>query len=288
VRVKGFLSLRTLGEFVRWEHSIFALPFVYMGALLAAGGLPGWRVMVLVTIAAVAARTSAMSINRIVDRQLDALNPRTKDRSLVTGRVKLGQAVGLAVASTLTLAVAAAGLNRLAFYLSPIPVAAFVIYPYTKRFTWACHAFLGLAQSFGPMGGWIAVRGRLDLPAVVLGLAVGLWIGGFDLLYALMDIDFDRWHGVYSFPARFGVKATLMLARIVHAVVLVLLGSLYWWVGLGWFYGLGLAVTAWLLWSEHRLVSPDDLSRVNRAFFDMNGWISVVMFAGTLLDVLLR
>lgn len=281
-------SLRTLGEFVRWEHSIFALPFVYMGAMLAAGGLPGWRVMMLVTIAAVAARTSAMSINRIVDRQLDALNPRTRDRSLVTGKVKLGQAVGLAVVSTVVLALAAAGLNRLALYLSPIPVAAFVIYPYTKRFTWACHAFLGLAQSFGPMGGWIAVRGRLDLPAVILGVAVGLWIGGFDLLYALMDIDFDRQHGVYSFPARFGVKATLTLARAVHAVVLLLFVSLYWWLGLGWFYGLGLAATAWLLWSEHRLVSPDDLSRVNRAFFDMNGWISVVMFAGTLLDVLVR
>lgn len=284
--MKGLKALRTLGDFVRWEHSIFALPFVYMGAMLAAGGIPGLRVIVLVTVAAVAARTSALAINRIVDRQLDALNPRTQDRPLVTGAVTLPQAAGLAVVSTLVLMAAAAGLNRLALYLSPIPVLAFVVYPYTKRFTWACHGFLGLAQAFGPMGGWIAVRGRLDLPGVVLGVAVGLWIGGFDLLYALMDIDFDREHGVFSFPARFGVPATLALARLTHVVVLLMLASLYLWLPLGLFYAVGLAGTAYLMWSEHRLVSPGDLSRVNRAFFDMNGWISVVMFAGTLLGVI--
>jgi 4-hydroxybenzoate polyprenyltransferase len=282
---KAFLRL------VMIEHSVFALPFAYLAALYAGFGVNGtvhWRAIGLVTIAMVAARTFAMAVNRIVDRSYDARNPRTAKRELVTGTVSVRTAsVGAAVALAVFLT-AAGLLNTLCLALAPIALALFVLYPYTKRFTWLCHGFLGLAQACGPIGAWIAVTGHWSWPAVLLGLAVGLWIGGFDLIYAMQDIDSDREQGVYSLPARFGGKVALRTAAICHAITL---GLFIWFgavVGAGawWWVGIGVVAVAFIY--EHSLVKPDDLSRVNRAFFTANGVVGIALFVFGVADLLSR
>jgi 4-hydroxybenzoate polyprenyltransferase len=287
--VKAFLRL------VMIEHSIFALPFAYLAVFAAsfAAGSPGdrpvhWGAFVLVTIAMVAARTFAMAFNRIIDRELDARNPRTASRELVTGAVAVRTAVVGSVVALLIFLVAAALLSPLCLVLAPVALALLVLYPYGKRFTWLCHGILGLAQAVGPIGAWIAVTGRWSWDAVLLGLAVGLWIGGFDLIYALQDLDSDRRGGVYSLPARFGAATALQVSRGAHVVTLGLFVAYGIGIGAGvlWFVGVALVAVAFAY--EHSIVSPGDLSRVNRAFFTTNGFVGIALFVFGLADLLVR
>jgi 4-hydroxybenzoate polyprenyltransferase len=284
--VKDFLKL------VAFEHSVFALPFAYLSTLtvMHLEDAFSWRVLALVTVAMVGARTLAMAANRIIDRRIDARNPRTAQRELVTGRVSLTTAyVGCAVSLAVLLA-AAALLNQLCLFLSPLAVAPLIVYPYAKRFTNYPHAILGLAQMVAPVGAWLAVTGTFEGsgPAVVLGAAVGLWIGGFDLIYACQDVEVDREIGVRSTPARWGVRAALHASTATH----VLAWAAFAWfgalTGFGWAYWIGLGVVAVALAYEHAVVKPHDLSKVNRAFFTANGFVAVALFAFALADLLLR
>jgi 4-hydroxybenzoate polyprenyltransferase len=274
---RAFLRLVTI------EHSVFALPFAYLAAIVAGATATD---LALITVAMVGARTFAMAANRIIDRHIDARNPRTAKRELVTGAVSVRAAwTGAAVALGVFLA-AAAALNPLCLALAPLAVVPLVVYPYGKRFTDWPHAILALAQSAGPVGAWLAVTGTLagSGPAWLLGLAVGLWIGGFDLIYACQDARIDREIGVRSVPARYGVAFALHLSSIVHAVTFALFvwfGAL---VGLGWLWWVGLLLAAGAFVYEHAIVSPRDLSRVNRAFFTANGFVGIALFAFALLD----
>lgn len=287
-KIKAWDKARTLAELVRYEHTVFALPFAYLGAFLAAGGWPPGFKLFWITTAMVGARTAAMGVNRLVDRYLDARNPRTANRHLPRGTVRPGEVSLLVVVALGLLALSAYRLNLLCVAFLPLVVPLLIIYPYTKRFTWGCHFFLGAAQFFAPFGGWIAVTARLDPAAAILGAAVGLWVAGFDIIYATMDYDFDRRERLYSLPARFGLKPALRVARGVHLVVFILLLYLYPYLGLGGWYLAGVMATGALLLYEHSLVSPGDLSRVNTAFFNVNGVISVVLFLFSVLDTVLK
>jgi 4-hydroxybenzoate polyprenyltransferase len=278
---------------VKVEHSVFALPFAYLAALTAmnrTGGHVHWLDLLLVTVAMVGARTFAMAANRAVDRHIDARNPRTAGRELVTGEVSVVTAwVGAAVA-LVVLVVAAALLNPLCLVLSPLAAVPLIIYPYGKRFTNWPHAILALAQMVAPVGAWLAVTGGFagSAPSWVLGAAVGLWIGGFDLIYATQDVEVDRRIGVHSVPARYGVRFALRASTVAHVVTFVLFvwfGAL---VGLGWLWWVGLALTAIAFGYEHAIVTPTDLSRVNRAFFTANGFVGIVLFGFALADLVVR
>jgi 4-hydroxybenzoate polyprenyltransferase len=285
--VKAFLRLVTI------EHSVFALPFAYLSALAAMtvhGGRFRWADLVLITVAMVGARTFAMAANRIIDRRIDARNPRTRNRELVTGVVSVRTAWTGAAAALAVFLAAAALLNPLCLLLAPAAVAPLVVYPYAKRFTDWPHAILALSQMVGPVGAWLAVTGTFagSGPAAVLGAAVGLWIGGFDLIYACQDAVVDREIGVRSVPARYGVPFALRLSTVVHAVtfgLFVWFGAL---VGLGWLWWIGLIVVAVAFGYEHTIVRPDDLSRVNRAFFTANGFVGIALFVFALADLVVR
>jgi 4-hydroxybenzoate polyprenyltransferase len=273
------------------EHSVFALPFAYLSALTAMleqSQRVDWPRLALITIAMVSARTFAMATNRIIDREIDARNPRTANRELVTGEVSPRTAWLGSVAALAIFLVAAGLLNTLSLILAPIAAAVLVIYPYAKRFTWAPHAFLGLAQAIGPIGAWIGVTGGLTWPAAMLGIAVGCWIGGFDLIYSCQDVESDRAQGVQSLPARFGMAAALHTARAAHLVTMVLFAAFGVLEGFGLLWWLGLAGTALAFVYEHALVRPNDLSRVNRAFFTVNGFVGIWLFAWALADLALR
>ncbi|GAA2745249.1 menaquinone biosynthesis prenyltransferase MqnP [Kitasatospora cinereorecta] len=284
-KVKAFLRL------VMIEHSVFALPFAYIAALTAmfqADKRVHWGELFLVTVCMVGLRTFAMAANRIIDREIDARNPRTAGRELVTGAVSVRTAyVGSAVALVVFLA-SAALLNTLCLVLAPVAVVPMVVYPYGKRFTDFPQAILGLAQAIGPIGAWLAVTGTWSWPAVVLGLAVGIWIGGFDLIYACQDVSSDREQGVRSVPARYGVPAAVWGARTCHAVTTALLVWYALLTDAGPAFWLGLAVVAGAFLYEHTIVRPTDLSRLNRAFFSTNGFVGISLFAFALLDLILR
>ena len=282
--LKAFLGL------VKIEHSVFALPFAYMAALTAMVPRVNWVKLLLVTIAMIGARTFAMAANRILDRRIDARNPRTAGRELVTGVVSLRTAWRGAIAALAVFLGAAALLNPLCLALAPLAVIPLVVYPYAKRFTNWPHAILGLAQVIGPVGAWLAVTGtfRGSGPAWVLGAAVGLWIGGFDLIYACQDVDIDRKIGVHSVPARYGVPFALWASTVAHIVTF---GLFVWYgalVDYGWPWWVGLAVTAVAFAYEHAIVKPRDLSRVNRAFFTANGFVGIVLFVFALVDLVVR
>ncbi|MEJ3748375.1 menaquinone biosynthesis prenyltransferase MqnP [Actinomycetes bacterium KLBMP 9797] len=279
--MKAFLRL------VAIEHSVFALPFAYLAALTAMtrdGGSVRWLDLVLITVAMVGARTFAMAANRIIDRHIDARNPRTAKRELVTGAVSVRTAWTGAAVSLVVFFAAAAALNPLCLLLSPLAVIPLVVYPYGKRFTDWPHAILALAQMVGPMGAWLAVTGTFEGsgPAWVLALAVGLWIGGFDLIYACQDAEVDRKIGVRSVPARYGVRFALWLSTAVHLVTFALFVWFGELVGLGWPWWVGLGLTAVAFGYQHVVVTPTDLSRVNRAFFTANGFVGLALFAFSL------
>ncbi len=274
-------KLRYFVEAIKFEHTIFALPFAYIAVVLAAGGWPGWRIAVWVTLAMVGARTLAMSVNRLADRFIDAKNPRTANRHLPRGLLKPWEMTAWAAASALLLLVSAWQLNPLCLKLAPLAVLFLVGYHYTKRFTWTSHWILGFIDGMAAAGGWIAVREAFELPAFLVWFAVTVWIAGFDLIYACQDVEFDRAEGLHSVPARFGIPAALALARGCHALTALALAAVGAVMGLGWAYWVGWLVVAGLLVYEHRLVSPTDLSRLNVAFFNVNGYIAVIVFAAT-------
>jgi 4-hydroxybenzoate polyprenyltransferase len=284
-------SIRKFLHLVQIEHSVFALPFAYLSALTAMFALAprvDWWRLLLITIAMVGARTFAMAVNRIIDREIDAQNPRTAQRELVTGQMSVRSA-WLGAAAALVVFFGAAGLlSPLCLALAPLAALPLIIYPYAKRFTWLPHAFLALAQAVGPIGAWIAVMNKLSWPAVILGVAVGCWIGGFDLIYACQDVAADRVNGVHSLPVRFGVGVALTTARAVHAVVMalfILFGVLEGFDAVWWF---GLTITAAAFFYEHSLVAPNDLSKVNRAFFTVNGFVGIWLFCCALADLAMR
>jgi 4-hydroxybenzoate polyprenyltransferase len=284
-KVKAFLRL------VMIEHSVFALPFAYIAALTAMFQLDEqvhWTDLLLVTVAMVGLRTFAMACNRIIDREIDARNPRTAGRELVTGAVSVRSAWTGALIALVVFLGAAALLNPLCLALAPVAVVPMVVYPYGKRFTDFPHAILGLAQAMGPVGAWIAVTGEWSWAAVILGLAVGVWIGGFDLIFACQDVQADRAHGVKSVPARFGIPAALYGARASHVVTT---GLLVWFAlatDAGVLFWAGLVIVAAAFLYEHTIVRPHDLSRLNRAFFTTNGFIGISLFVCALLDLVVR
>jgi len=280
-RVADYFSL------VRFSHSVFALPFALCGAWLAAGGPPALRTLGLVVLCAVAARTAAMSFNRLADAELDARNPRTAAREIPAGRVRPGAAWALVCGSAALFVAGAWLLNPLAGWLAFPVLAVLLGYSWMKRVHWSAHLVLGLALGLAPLGAWIAVRGEIDgtmVPALWLALAVLSWVAGFDLIYACQDTDFDRRSGLHSIPARFGVARALALSALLHLCTLVALVLVGWSAGLSWIWWAALALAGVLLLWEHRIVRPDDLSRVNLAFFTLNGWLGLLLFAGLALD----
>ena len=275
-------------EMIKWEHSVFALPFALTGAVLAAGGWPRLRVLGWIIVCMIAARSAAMAFNRLADARLDAANPRTAMRALPAGALSKGFVAGFVVVSIALFVVSAAMLNRLTLELAPVALAVVLAYSYMKRLTRWSHVVLGLALGIAPSAAWIAVRGSLDVRIVVLTAAVLLWVGGFDVLYACQDFEHDRSVGLNSVPQAFGITAAFWIARAMHVGMLLLLCWLLELFGLGRIAMLGVGLVAILLLYEHSIVSPKDLRRMNAAFFTLNGVISVVFFAFVAADVLTR
>ncbi len=271
--------IRIVLEMIRFEHSVFALPFALVGALLAAraaGGLPAWRQILWIVIAMVGARSAAMTMNRIADLDYDRRNPRTASRALPTGELSVGFAWMFTISASAVLVLAAWRLNPLALKLSPVALAILFVYSYTKRFTSWSHVVLGFCLGISPAAAWIAIRGSLDWRMLVLCAAVTLWVGGFDVLYACQDIDFDKAAGLYSIPKKFGVARALLFSRGMHLVMVALLIWLAWSFHLSWPAWAGIVVVGALLVYEHSLVHPNDLSKINAAFFTVNGYISLL------------
>ncbi len=281
-------NLRITLEMIKWEHSVFALPFALCGAMLAAGGWPTARQMVWIVVAMISARSAAMAFNRWADATIDAANPRTQTRALPAGHLSGQFVVGFVLLSVAVFLLAALQLNRTAFLLAPLALAVLLLYSYTKRLTRWSHVVLGFALGIAPTAAWIAVRGSLDVRILLLTAAVTFWVAGFDVLYSCQDCDFDRQTGLHSVPRYFGIAASLWIARGFHLAMLALLVALVTAFGLGKIALAGVVVVTILLGYEHSLVSPRDLSKLNAAFFTMNGVISVVFFLFVAGDVLLR
>jgi len=269
---------------VKIEHTVFALPFAYVGAFLAVNGTPSGHDLLWITLAMVGARSLAMALNRLIDAGIDARNPRTAGREIPSGQLSVAQVVVFCVASLTLFLVAVWQLDPIVRWLWPIPVVGFVVYPYLKRFTWLCHLWLGAVDGLAPVGAWVAITGHLPWPAWALGGAVALWVAGFDLFYSLFDLEFDREHGLHSFATRFGERRLFWGARLAHAATVALLAAVGFGLDLGSLYWVGVAAVAALLAYEHALVRPGDLRRLNAAFFTMNGIISVVFFGFVLAE----
>jgi 4-hydroxybenzoate polyprenyltransferase len=271
---------------VRIEHTVFALPFAYVGAFLAVDGWPGLANVVWLTVAMVGARTLAMALNRLIDAEVDARNPRTASRELPSGALSRAQVSGLALASLAIFLLAVSQLDPVVRSLWPIPVAMFVVYPYLKRFTTLCHFWLGACLGLAPVGAWLAVSGTAPWEAWAIGGAVLLWVAGFDLFYSLFDLEHDRREGLHSWAVRFGERGVFRSAGVLHVGTVVLLAAAGVGLGVGVFYWLGVVATAGLLAYEHSIVRPGDLRRLDAAFFTLNGVISIVFFALVALDVI--
>ena len=281
-------NLRITLEMIKWEHSVFALPFALCGAMLAANGLPSIHQLVWIVVAMVSARSAAMAFNRLADAQIDAANPRTQTRALPAGTLTPSFVAVFVTVSCVIFVLAASQLNRFTLALSPVALAVVLLYSYTKRFTRWSHLVLGFALGIAPAAAWIAVRGSLDARILLLTAAVTFWVAGFDVLYACQDFDFDRQTGLHSIPRHLGIVRAFWVARAFHVIMLGLLVALLWSFGLGKVAGAGVLVVAALLAYEHSLVSSDDLSKLNAAFFTMNGMISVLFLAFVAGDLLLR
>ena len=277
---------RRLASLVRIEHTVFALPFAYVGAFLSIDAWPGFANMLWITVAMAGARTLAMSLNRLVDAELDARNPRTAMRELPSGALTRAQVIGLCFLALSVFLVAVFQLDPVVRWLWPVPVAMFVVYPYLKRITWLCHVWLGACLGLAPVGAWLAMTGTAPWEAWAIGVAVALWVAGFDLFYSLFDLEHDRAEGLHSWAVRFGEQGVFRGARAFHAGSVVLLSAAGVGLDVSWFYWLGVIATAGLLVYEHSIVRPGDLRRLDAAFFTLNGVISVVFFAFVALDVL--
>jgi 4-hydroxybenzoate polyprenyltransferase len=277
---------RRFASLVKLEHTVFALPFAYVGAFLAVDGVPSGHDLVWITVAMVGARSLAMSLNRLIDAGIDARNPRTAGRELPRGVLAPWQVIAFCAVSLGVFLAAVYQLDPLVRWLWPIPVVAFVLYPYLKRFTWLCHLWLGAVDGLAPLGAWAAIRGDLPWQAWLLGAAVAAWVAGFDLFYALLDVEVDRAQGLHSLVTRFGVRADFLAARLLHVTTVASLVAAGLGLPVGALYWLGVALVAALLAYEHSLVRPDDLRRLDMAFFTMNGVISVGFFLFVLADAL--
>jgi len=281
-------NIRTTLEMIKIEHSVFALPFALLGALLAAHGWPTGRQIFWIVVAMVGARSAAMSCNRLIDRDLDAQNPRTARRALPAGLLSARFVAGFALLSSAVLVFAAFQLNPLAFRLSPVALAVLFLYSYTKRYTVLSHLVLGFCLGIAPAAAWIAIRGTLSPSILLLTAAVTLWTAGFDILYACQDVDFDRRTGLHSVPQRWGIARALQVAAAMHGLMVVLLLWLARAEHLGWVSIAGVAVVGALLLYEHRLVKPFDLSRLDAAFFNINGWIGILLLLFWGVDIVVR
>ena len=273
-------------EMIKFSHTIFALPFALTGALLAAQGLPTWQQIFWIVMAMIGARTAAMGLNRVIDAEIDGENPRTKGRAIPAGLLGKGTVVLFIVLAILLMLYAASRLNPLCLKLAPVALFFLVLYSYCKRFTALAHVVLGLCLGAAPVGAWIAIRGSIDLPAVMLGLAVLFWVAGFDILYALQDLEFDRARGLHSIPVRLGVNGSLWTARLFSLVMVALLAVLCSLLPVGGFFLAGIVAATMLLCYEHWLLRNGNLARLDMAFFTMNGYISIIIFVATLVDVL--
>lgn len=281
-----FAKIRVFLEMIKFSHTVFALPFAFTGAVLAADGMPSAHQVFWILMAMVGARTAAMGMNRLIDAEIDARNPRTASRAIPAGLIGTGTVALFIVLSILLMLYAAWQLNPLCLYLSPVALFFLGLYSYCKRFTSLAHVVLGICLAAAPLGAWIAIRGTVEVPAILLGLAVLFWVAGFDILYALQDLDFDRASGLHSIPVRLGVNGSLWAARVFHLVMLGLLAGLYLSAGLGPWFLAGLAATIAMLGYEHWLLRHGDLTKLDAAFFTMNGYISITLFVATLADVL--
>ena len=281
-------KLKLTLEMIKFEHTVFALPFAFIGALLAGRGLPtGWQIFWIVA-AMIGARSSAMTFNRIVDLQFDEKNPRTQARALAAGTLSIPFAVAFTAITSGLFIFSASRLNPVCFYLSLPTLAILFFYSYTKRFTMLSHLFLGLAIGLAPLAAWLAIRGTFAWPPVLLSAAVMFWVAGFDVIYALQDAEFDRQNRLFSLPARFGVRPALILSTAFHAATVVLLLVTALWTGLGGIAYGGIALVAGILFWEHRIVKPGDLSRINVAFFSLNGYVSLLLLITFATDILLK
>lgn len=279
------MNLRTLLRFIRFEHTIFSLTFAYAGAMLAYGGIIPLEKFFWITLALFGARSAAIVLADVVDREIDAKNPRTKDRFLPSGRVSVNEAKAIIIFSYLLLFFSAYQLNFLAFALAPIPVITALAYPYSKRYTSLAHILLGTNLAFAPFGGWVAITASIELPALILAAAVTFWVAGFDIIYSCQDMEFDRAFNLHSIPAKFGVTKALLLSLLFHALTILLLLSVFVIMELGIFYLTGVAVITALLIYEHLIVKPQSLEKVPVAFFNINAAVSVSIFVFVALDL---
>ncbi len=273
---------------IKFSHTIFALPFALTGALLAAGGLPSLRQIFWIIMAMIGARTAAMAMNRLIDAEIDARNPRTAIRAIPAGLISRGLTLCFIIAATALMLLAAQMLSPLCLKLAPIALFFLLLYSYCKRFTALAHVVLGVCLAAAPIGAWVAIRGTIDPPALILGAVVLFWVAGFDILYALQDLDFDRAAGLHSIPVLLGVTGSIRTARIFHTIMIALLFTLYNFMHLGTFFLLGMLVAIAMLAYEHWLLRNGDLSKLDAAFFNMNGYISVTIVLFTAADVLMR
>jgi 4-hydroxybenzoate polyprenyltransferase len=287
-QARGLRAIGATLSMIKFQHTLFALPFALTGALLAAGGLPTWWQLGWILAAMVGARSAAMVFNRVADLDFDRRNPRTASRPLVTGELRLGYAWGFLLGSSVLFFTSAAMLNRLALLLAAPALALLLSYSYAKRVTWLTHLHLGASLGLAPLGAWIGVRGSIELPPLMLALGVTFWVAGFDIIYSCQDVEFDRREGLRSIPTSFGVRSALRLSAGMHVVAALLFLGMPLLLPLGAWYLAGAVGTAALLWYEHRLVRPDDLSRVNQAFFTVNGYVSFLILAGVAADLTLR
>ncbi|MFP3387983.1 UbiA-like polyprenyltransferase [Brevibacillus sp. SIMBA_040] len=287
----GLRKLKIILEMIKFEHSLFALPFAFMGAVLGSIVIektwPTWMQIFWVTVAMVGARSAAMSLNRVIDRVIDSKNPRTATRAIPAGLISILEVISFIVVSFAVLFIAAYQLNDLAVKLLPLAVFVLVLYSYTKRFTWLCHFVLGVSIGFGPLGGWVATTGQVDPIGLLLFVSVMFWTAGFDIIYACQDADFDRKEGLFSMPSRFGIKNALIVARVCHILTFIGLMSLYAVADLSIWFLIGVLISGAILIYEHSLVKPTDLSKLDVAFFNMNGILSVVMFTFTMIDLVI-
>ncbi len=273
--------IKIILEMIKFPHTVFALPFAFTGAVLAAGGMPAWGKVLWITLAMVGARSGAMGMNRLIDAEIDARNPRTSSRAIPAGILTKAQVGLFSAASFALLVLSAYMLNPLCFKLSPVAIAVVTFYSLAKRFTWAAHLVLGISLGLAPVGAWAAIRGTIDLPAVVLGAGVLFWVAGFDIFYALQDMEFDRREGLHSIPSRLGLTGSLWAARLLHVMAVAALAYIAIPLGLGPIYMFGVVVAACLLLYEHILLRGGDLTKLDSAFFNMNGYISVTVFVFT-------
>ena len=280
-------KLKVFFEMIKFEHTLFALPFAYLGAFLAAKGIPPYLKLFWITLAMIGARTAAMSLNRLIDRHIDARNPRTSQRALPAGQLRVNEVYLYIVLSFLLLGYSAYQLNILALLLMPIAVFFLVLYSYTKRFTWACHFILGIALGLAPAGAWIGVTGHWALAPILLGLGVMTWVAGFDVVYACQDVEFDRQEGLHSIPSIFGLQRGLEISSALHIFAPIFFIAVGVVMSMSWLYYVGVTIAILLLYRQHRLVSADDFSKLGVAFFDLNGYLSLMLCVFSILDLIL-